>query len=99
VVLPLPEPLHTGSVVALRMTSGQAQAVPLSVGFAGGQQYTVEVVSGAWRVYRLVVPPTLEGQRELALALRAPTFIPAHSVPGSVDARSLSLMLSTVRVE
>jgi hypothetical protein len=98
-VLPLPEPLHPGSVLELRMTSGQAQAVPLTVQFVGGQQHTIEVASGTWRTYRLLVPPALAGQRELALALHAPTFIPANSVPGSVDVRSLSLMLSAVRVE
>jgi hypothetical protein len=99
VVLPLSEPLREGSVVALRMTSGQAQAVPLTVGFVGGEHYTIEVASGAWRTYELAVPSALEGQRELALALRAPTFIPAHTIPGSVDVRPLSLMLSTVWVE
>jgi 4-amino-4-deoxy-L-arabinose transferase-like glycosyltransferase len=100
IVLPLAEPLQPGSTVALHLTSGQPQAVPLTVRFDGAQKSTTFAVqSGRWRVYRLRVPPALVGQERLALTLEAPTFIPAHIYADSVDTRSLSLMVSSVRIE
>ncbi len=98
-VLPLPQPLEAGSVVALRMTSGQASSVPLTVGFADGTHHTITVQGGDWRVYRLAVPPMLAGESELALTLDAPTFVPAHHYPDSIDTRALSLMISQIRVK
>jgi hypothetical protein len=102
IVLPLPEPLHVGSALELRLTSGRPEPVPLTVGFAGTdptQHLTFPVRSGVWRVYRLMVPEALAGQSELAFTLDAPVFIPAHIYPDSIDVRPLSLMVSAVRVE
>jgi tetratricopeptide (TPR) repeat protein len=100
VVLPLPEPLEAGSVVTLRLTSGQSASVPLMVQFGDDPHTdTISVSSGVWRLYRVAVPASLEGQQELALTLDAPIFIPAHQYADSVDTRPLSLMVSAVWVE
>jgi hypothetical protein len=73
--------------------------VPLTVRFGDVQALTVPVSGAGWRVYRLAVPPELAGQEALSLTLEAPTFIPAHAYPDSVDTRPLSLMVSGVRVQ
>ncbi len=97
--LPLPQPLREGSTIALRMTSGQPQAVPLTVGFGPDQpRVTLQVAGGKWRVYHLEVPSTLAGQEQVRLSLDAPVFIPAHRYSESVDVRPLSLMMSDIRV-
>jgi hypothetical protein len=59
----------------------------------------VPVESGGWRDYRLLIPAELSGQRQAALRLRAPTFMPMLHDPTSDDMRVLSLMISAVRVE
>lgn len=102
IVLPLPEPLHTGSIVTLRLTSGQPNSTQLTVGFNDGTHSlakTIDVASGEWRIYRLSVPDELAGERRLSLTLYAPVFIPAHLYPNNVDVRPLSLMVSAVGVE
>jgi 4-amino-4-deoxy-L-arabinose transferase-like glycosyltransferase len=99
IVLPLQEPLQVGSVVALRLTAGRPEGVPLTIGFDGARSETVQIGSGKWRIYRLLVPEALAGQQRLALTLDAPVFIPAHIFPDSIDVRPLSVMVSAVRVE
>ncbi len=104
VVLPLPEPLQPGRTVALRLAGNQPGYTPLRVGLSGepGSEHhpaTISVVGGQWRVYRLAVPASLEGQERLDVTLEAPIFIPAHDHPGSNDIRPLSLMVSAVWVQ
>lgn len=98
IVVPLPQPLQPGSVVALHMTSGQAEGTPLRIDFGDGAVETLQVASGQWRTYRLAVPAGLIGQQQIDLRLSAPTFIPARRDPASSDMRPLSLMISEVRV-
>jgi hypothetical protein len=98
VTLPLPTPLATGDTVALRLTAGRDATVPLVVRVAGGPAWEVPVVGGAWRTYHVPVPPEAAGQTSVTVELRAPTFVPARMIPGSSDARALSLMVSEVRV-
>lgn len=98
VVLPLPEPLHEGSVVRLRLAGGLPGETPLRLTI-GGQATTIVVRGGEWRIYQVVVPASLVGQRELELRLDAPTFIPVQMNPASGDARLLSVMVSQVAVE
>jgi 4-amino-4-deoxy-L-arabinose transferase-like glycosyltransferase len=95
--LPLAEPLAPGTTVTLRLTSGQAQAVPLTVRMAG-ETITLQVVAGQWRQYRLQVPEALNGQQQLELHLSAPPFIPLQNDPASTDARLLSIMVSQITV-
>ncbi|NJO05884.1 MAG: glycosyltransferase family 39 protein, partial [Chloroflexaceae bacterium] len=97
--LPLSEPLQAGSVLELRLTSGQPGAVPLTLTFANGEHKTIQIESGQWRIYRVAVPAALAGRTVLDVALEAPIFIPASTLPGSIDTRPLSLMVSTVQVE
>ena len=59
----------------------------------------VAVASGGWRDYRLPIPAALAGQRQAAIRLSAPTFMPALRDPASDDLRALSLMISAVRVD
>ncbi len=100
--LPLAAPLDKGAGLILHMTAGQPVPVPVRVTFADGSVQEFRVASGAWRLYRLTIPPTLTGdatQRELVVTLDAPVFIAAHRLPDSRDTRPLSLMLDQVRVE
>lgn len=97
--LPLNEPLHQGSVVELRMAFGAPEGSTLRLRFNDATTVTVPVAGGQWRSYRVAVPDSLAGQQRLLLELEAPTFIPAQQNPASSDARSLSLMISTVAVE
>jgi 4-amino-4-deoxy-L-arabinose transferase-like glycosyltransferase len=97
--LPLDDPLHAGSVLELRLSGGLPGTTPLTLRFADGSALRILVSAGEWRRYRVEIPPTLDGQRHLEVALAAPTFIPARSTPGSDDTRSLSLMLSDLAVE
>ena len=99
VVLPLPKPLTEHSTLLLRMTSGRPNQVPLDIWVGGRWAGQVAVAGGQWRVYRLAVPPELAGQRRIDIRLRAPTFVPAREIPGSDDARMLSLMVGRVRVQ
>ncbi len=104
VVMPLPQALQPGSVVALRMAGGQddnARSMWLDfVDMGGNIVYTaqMELVPEQWRIYRVAVPDELVGQDDLRLVMRAPVFIPAHYHRGSSDIRPVSLMLNAVWV-
>jgi hypothetical protein len=103
IVLPLPQPLEPGTVVALRLTSGRSEAAQLRLGFGSGgvpQEWVrFTVAGGQWRTYHLAVPEALAGQQQLILALDAPIFIPAHRNPATNDLRPLSLMVNAVWLE
>ncbi|HEU5099958.1 MAG TPA: glycosyltransferase family 39 protein [Roseiflexaceae bacterium] len=99
VVLPLPTPLRPQQTAVLRLTGGQPGITPLDVWMGGRWVGRVPVESGSWRDYRLPVPPELAGQRQIAIGLSAPTFVPAMVDASSADLRALSLMISAVRVE
>jgi tetratricopeptide (TPR) repeat protein len=99
IVLPLPEPLRPTQAVVLRMTGGQPGVTALDVWLGDHWVGRVPVVSGGWRDYRLPIPAPLAGQHQIAIRLRAPTFMPAQRDPSSDDMRALSLMISAVRVE
>jgi 4-amino-4-deoxy-L-arabinose transferase-like glycosyltransferase len=96
--LPLAAPLRPGARLELRMAGGQDPATPLELRLGGSAPAQVQVARGGWRVYRLPIPDAQLGRGVLSLELRAPTFVPARSLPGSDDARALSLMLSEVRL-
>jgi 4-amino-4-deoxy-L-arabinose transferase-like glycosyltransferase len=98
VSLPLPEPLREGNVLAIRITGGSPGISPLTV-TVGSFQTTLQVRSGEWRVFHLLIPPDLVGQSEVTMYLQAPTFIPIQADPSSTDARLLSVMISRVSVE
>jgi 4-amino-4-deoxy-L-arabinose transferase-like glycosyltransferase len=99
VVLPLPHALHPGATLVLRMAGGRPGATPLEVRVAGGPPQPVPVQGGQWRVYRLLLPATTVQQRQLAIELRAPPFVPARLDPSSNDLRIVSLMVSAIRAE
>jgi len=99
VLLPLAAPLHPGSTVVLRMTSGRPEEVPLDVWIGDRRAGRVLIASGSWRAYRLPVPPELAGGTHVDVRLSAPGFVPARRAPASDDARLLSLMVAQVRVE
>jgi 4-amino-4-deoxy-L-arabinose transferase-like glycosyltransferase len=103
VVLPLTEPLRAGRVLYLRMAGGQVGATPLRVSFDDAEgtrvyESSLQVQAGRWRVYRLVVPQVLEGQRVLDVQFDAPIFIPAHVHAETNDIRPVSLMVNAVWV-
>jgi 4-amino-4-deoxy-L-arabinose transferase-like glycosyltransferase len=95
--LPLAAPLSAGALIELRLGSGRASAVPLTIRLADSE-VTLPVQAGAWRRYLIQVPDTLVGQRQIELHLQAPTFIPMEADPTSSDARLLSIMVSEVGV-
>jgi hypothetical protein len=102
VVLPLPEPLQPGSLVALRMAGGPG-GTPLQVRFADGEGNRaalpeIFVAGERWRTFWLPVPTGFAGAQTLTVMLDAPIFIPAHEHPGSNDIRPVSLMLNAVWV-
>jgi hypothetical protein len=99
VALPLPAPLRPRQAAVLRMTGGRPGVTPLDVWIGGRWVGRVLVESGTWRDYRLPIPPELAGQRQIAIGLAAPTFVPAMADAGSADLRALSLMVGAVRVE
>jgi hypothetical protein len=99
IVLPLPTPLRPEQAVVLRMTGGQPGVTALDVWLGDRWIGRVPVTSGSWRDYRLPIPASQAGQRQAAIRLRAPTFMPALRDSSSDDMRALSLMISTVRVE
>ncbi len=102
--MPLPQPLARGSVLALRLAANtESGPTPLHLAIhdpqrGGAYRTTIQVVSGRWRTYRVLVPEALAGQQYLDLTLEAPIFIPAHYEPGSNDIRPISLMVGAVRV-
>ena len=98
-MLPVPAPLLASNTLVLHMTGSHPGATPLDVWIGDRWAGRVLVENGSWRDYRLPVPAELVGQRRLAISLRAPTFVPALLNPASDDARTLSLMISSVRVE
>jgi 4-amino-4-deoxy-L-arabinose transferase-like glycosyltransferase len=98
-VLPLPEPLEAGASLALRLSGGPRQNVPLDIQFAAGPTQRIVVQGGAWRTYIVAVPPELAGATTLDVRLRAPTFVPAQGDVASQDARALGLMVGEVRVQ
>jgi hypothetical protein len=99
IVLPLPAPLRPEQAIVLRMTGGQPGTTALDIWLGDRWIGRVPVESGSWRDYRLPIPAELAGQRQAAIRLRAPTFMPALRDPASDDMRALSLMISAVRVE
>jgi tetratricopeptide (TPR) repeat protein len=99
IVLPLPEPLRPAQAVVLRITGGQPGVTALDVWLGDRWVGRVPVESGAWRDYRLPIPAEMTGQRQAAIRLHAPTFVPAQRDPASDEMRVLSLMISAVRVE
>jgi hypothetical protein len=99
VVLPLPDTMSSKATIVLGMTGGQPGVTPLDVWVGGRWVGRVPVESGRWRDYRLPIPPELVSQRQIAIRLSAPTFVPALRDPASQDGRALSLMISSVRVE
>jgi 4-amino-4-deoxy-L-arabinose transferase-like glycosyltransferase len=99
IIVPLPEPLAADTTIALRASGGRPDATPLEVRIGDGPVWRVPVAGGQWRLYHLPVPPTLVGQRRLAIELRAPPFIPAFVDPASEDLRVLSVRVSDVWVE
>ncbi len=96
--LPLPAPLAEGAVVRLRVAGGPLGATPLTLE-VGDVRLTLPVRGGEWRTYRVAVPTSLAGARQLELHLSAPTFIPVQLDPARGDARLLSVMVSDVAVE
>jgi hypothetical protein len=99
IIQPLPEPLAASATVALRISGGRVGATPLELRIGDGPVWRVPVAGGQWRVYHLPIPPTLAGQRRLAIELRAPPFVPAFVDPASEDLRVLSVRVSDVWVE
>jgi len=99
IVLPLSAPLRPAQAIVLRMTGGQPGVTALDVWLGERWVGRVPVESGGWRDYRLPIPAELVGQRQAALRLRAPTFMPMLRDSASLDMRVLSLMISAVRVE
>jgi tetratricopeptide (TPR) repeat protein len=99
IVLPLPGPLRPTQAVVLRMTGGLPGGTALDVWLGDHWAGRVVVESGTWRDYRLPIPADLAGRQQVAIQLRAPTFMPALRDPASDDMRALSLMISAVRVE
>jgi 4-amino-4-deoxy-L-arabinose transferase-like glycosyltransferase len=99
IVLPLPKPLGVDATVALRVSGGRPGATPLEARVGDGPLWRVPVVGGQWRVYHLPIPPALVGQTRLAVALRAPPFVPAFVDASSEDLRVLSVRVSDVWVE
>ena len=63
------------------------------------RHWVMAAQGGSWRDYRLPIPAEMAGQRQAAIRLRAPTFMPMLRDPASDDMRALSLMISAVRVE
>ncbi|HWQ13082.1 MAG TPA: glycosyltransferase family 39 protein [Roseiflexaceae bacterium] len=98
VSLPLAEPLPPGAWLELRLTGGRPGVIPLEVQVGDGPARTVPVAGGAWRIYRVPLPPTLAGQERVDVTLRAPTFVPVVEDPTSTDARALSLMVASISV-
>src|SRR5262249_13374833 len=93
VALPLPLPVRLGQVLVFRASGGQPGLTPLDVWIGGRWIGRVTVESGVWRDYRLPIPAELNGQRQVAIVLRAPTFVPAMRPSASDDMRVLSLMI------
>ena len=81
------------------MTGGQPGVTALDVWLGERWVGRVPVEGGGWRDYRLPIPAEMAGQRQAAIRLRAPTFMPMLRDPASDDMRALSLMISAVRVE
>lgn len=99
VKIPLTAPIGPGATLHLRMASGRTDKTLLDIWIGDYLIQAVPVQHTGWRVYYFPLPPHLYGQRQLTLDLHAPSFIPALRLPGSDDARTLSLMISDIRVE
>jgi 4-amino-4-deoxy-L-arabinose transferase-like glycosyltransferase len=99
IVLPLSAPLRPEQAVVLRMAGGQLGVTALDVWLGERWVGRVPVEGSGWRDYRLPIPAELVGQRQAAIRLHAPTFMPMLRDPASDDMRALSLMISAVRVE
>jgi hypothetical protein len=98
IVLPLATTPADGAVVRLQMAGSPLGDTPLTVS-VDGVETTLLVRSGEWRSYRLALPAGSAADGRIEVRLRAPTFIPVQALPGSEDARLLSLMISSVTVE
>jgi 4-amino-4-deoxy-L-arabinose transferase-like glycosyltransferase len=98
IVLPLAETPADGAVVRLQLAGSPLGDTPLTVSI-DGVETTLLVRSNEWRSYRLALPAGSIADGRVELRLRAPTFIPVQVLPGSEDARLLSLMVGSVTVE
>ena len=99
VVIPLPSPLEENNMLVLRMSAGPLEETPLDIRVGGGPVQRVIIRGGPWRNYRLPINVDSGTPQRLEVSLHAPTFVPALLHPSSNDARTLSLMVSSVRVE
>jgi 4-amino-4-deoxy-L-arabinose transferase-like glycosyltransferase len=98
IVVPLETAPPEGAVVRLQMAGSPLGDTPLTV-TVNGAETTLLVRSNEWRSYRLTVPAGSAADGRIVIRLKAPTFIPVQALPGSEDARPLSLMVSSVTVE
>ncbi len=98
IVLPLETAPAEGAVVRLQMAGSPLGDIPLTVS-VNGAETTLIVRSKEWRNYRLAIPADSVADGRIELRLKAPTFIPVQALPGSEDARLLSLMIASVTVE
>lgn len=97
--LPLPQLLAPDDTIVLDLAAGRPEGTTLHVQFRTDKQQTLHVAGGQWRRYRLLLPESQVGQKQLVLKLSAPGFIPAHRFSGSTDFRSLGIMVRSVQVE
>lgn len=98
IVLPLATTPEDGAVIRLQMAGSPLGDTPLTVS-VDGVTTTLQVRSNEWRSYRLAIPAGSAADGRIEVRLRAPTFIPVQALPGSEDARLLSLMVSSIAVE
>jgi tetratricopeptide (TPR) repeat protein len=98
ILLPLSQPLVAGSSLALDLADPLlSSSGPLELVVNGRWRVWIPVAPD-WRRYHVVLPSAFAGTRELRLDLRATATLPALSDPQSDDARSLSIMVHSVRV-
>lgn len=98
IVLPLAAPPQDNGVLFLVMAGSPLGDTPLTVTIDGVTSELL-VRSNVWRRYQLALPPGSAADGRVEVHLRAPTFIPVQALPGSEDARLLSLMISRIGVE
>ncbi|NOK64382.1 MAG: tetratricopeptide repeat protein [Chloroflexi bacterium AL-N10] len=99
IMLPLPSPLEENDILVLRMSSGPLAETPVDIRIGDSPMQRVIVRGGPWRNYHLPINVDSGTTERLEVSLHAPTFVPALLNPSSHDARTLSLMVSSVHVE